>query len=111
LTEEEDEWHIFFGCREFQQVWHDAGLRAVIDSRLHKFNNNVQSMFFDICSSEPVETAGAVAMVAWCLWYNRNNWIWNGLKDTAREIATKATHMLSEWRAVNILQRNSRNSS
>jgi hypothetical protein len=65
-------------------VWNDAGLGRIIDPRLHAFNN-VKSLLFDI-------------------WYNRNNWVWNGVKDTAKELAQRDVHMLGEWCAVNTKQ-------
>ncbi|MCI26810.1 hypothetical protein A2U01_0048007, partial [Trifolium medium] len=34
-----------------------------------------------------------VAVIAWCLWYNRNNWMWNGLKDTPTSSATRAAQL------------------
>jgi ribonuclease HI len=100
---EEDDWHVFFGCSEIQQVWNEAGLRDIIEPRLRIFNN-VKSVIFDICSTEPINVAGTVAMIMWCIWNNRNSCVWNGIKDTAKEIASRAAHMLGEWMAVNILQ-------
>ncbi|PNY03900.1 hypothetical protein L195_g000310 [Trifolium pratense] len=29
-------------------------------------------------------------MIAWCIWNNKNNWVWNGFKDTAKGTAMKA---------------------
>ncbi|CAJ2629979.1 unnamed protein product [Trifolium pratense] len=53
---------------------------------------------------ETPNVAGAVATIAWCIWNNRNNWVWNGLKDTAKSIAMRAVHMTQEWQAVNDVQ-------
>ncbi|MCI19881.1 polynucleotidyl transferase ribonuclease H fold, partial [Trifolium medium] len=55
--------------------------------------------------NESATMAGNVAMIVWCIWYNRNNWVWNGVKDTAKEVM-QAVHMLGEWRAVNTVQKN-----
>jgi ribonuclease HI len=100
---EEDDWHVIFWCSEIQQVWNDTGLGRIIEPRLYAFNN-VKSLLFDICRNEDFTTAGKVAMVVWCIWYNRNNWVWNGVKDTTKEIAQRAVHMLGEWCAVNTNQ-------
>ncbi|CAJ2656055.1 unnamed protein product [Trifolium pratense] len=54
--------------------------------------------------NESATTAGNVAMVVWCIWHNRNNWVWNGVKDTAKEVAMRAVHMVGEWSAVNRMQ-------
>jgi hypothetical protein len=43
-------------------------------------------------------------MIVWCIWHNRNNWVWNRVKDTAKEVALRAVHMIGEWRAVNTTQ-------
>ncbi|PNX98658.1 ribonuclease H, partial [Trifolium pratense] len=86
---EEDDWHVFFGCRESKSVWIEAGLRGVIEPRM-QHTNNVKSIFLDICRDETPNVAGAVATIAWCIWNNRNNWVWNGLKDTAKSIAMRA---------------------
>jgi ribonuclease HI len=100
---DEDDIHIFFSCIYSQQVWFDAGMRDIINPRLLAFNN-VKSIIFDICKNESVEVAGAVAMTLWCLWNNRNNCVWNGIKHTAKEVASRAAHMLHDWRAINLLQ-------
>ncbi|GAU48422.1 hypothetical protein TSUD_405520 [Trifolium subterraneum] len=50
-------------------------------------------------NESPIE-AGNVAMVVWCIWHNRNNWVWNGVKVTAKEVAMQVVHMVGEWRAV-----------
>jgi ribonuclease HI len=107
-SHEEDERHILFNCMESNQVWIEAGLRNVIDHRLLLFND-VRSLVFDICKSEPASTVGHFAMVTWCIWNHRNNWVWNGVRDTAKEVAMRAVHMFGEWSAINSLQQNTNN--
>jgi hypothetical protein len=34
LNDEEDDWHILFGCNESRQVWIEAGMGEIIDRRL-----------------------------------------------------------------------------
>ncbi|GAU26279.1 hypothetical protein TSUD_224710 [Trifolium subterraneum] len=79
LNDMEDDWHVFFGCSDSRQVWNEAG-------------------------KETKEIAGTVAAIAWCIWHNRNNWLWNGTKDSAKGVALMAAHMIGEWRAVNMHQ-------
>ncbi|GAU44733.1 hypothetical protein TSUD_88180 [Trifolium subterraneum] len=55
-------------------------------------------------SKETNEIAGTVAAIARCIWHNRNNWLWNGTKDSAKGVALMAAHMIGEWRAVNMHQ-------
>ncbi|XP_045790350.1 uncharacterized protein LOC123885137 isoform X2 [Trifolium pratense] len=99
----EDDWHVFFGCSESRQVWNEAGLGGVIDPRIRQYDN-VKAVFFDICRNETDDIAGIVATIAWSIWHNRNNWVWNGVKDTAKGVATTAAHLIGEWRAVHVIQ-------
>jgi ribonuclease HI len=99
----EDDFHTFFTCNLSQQVWNQAGLHDVIPPRALAFNN-AKAIIFDICKSESAEVTGAVAMIMWCLWYNRNNCVWNGTNDTARDVASRAVYLLQEWRAVHHVQ-------
>ncbi|MCI91910.1 hypothetical protein A2U01_0113205, partial [Trifolium medium] len=49
-------------------------------------------------------------MIVWCIWHNINNWVWNGVKDTAKDVAMRAVHMIGEWYAVNAVHQNSSSS-
>jgi hypothetical protein len=60
----------------------NAGIREVIEPRLSGINN-VETVLFYICRNESI--TGTVAMIAWCVWHHRNNWVWNGDKDTAKD--------------------------
>jgi hypothetical protein len=71
--------------------------------RLHAYNN-VKNVIFDLCRAESETIVGNFAMVVWCIWQHRNNWVWNGVKDSAKEVALRAVHMIGEWRAVNTVQ-------
>jgi hypothetical protein len=101
----EDDWHILFGFRESQQVWKESGLREKIEPRLLAFND-VKNIIFDLCKAETGSIVGHFAMVLWCIWNHRNNWVWNGVRDTAKEIALRAGHMFGEWCAINSLNHN-----
>jgi ribonuclease HI len=90
---------------ESKQVWIEAGLRDIIERRLLG-SNDVKSLLFDICKSEPASIVGHFAMVTWCIWNHRNNWVWNGVRDTAKEVAMRAGHMFGEWSAINSLNYN-----
>ncbi|XP_045802361.1 uncharacterized protein LOC123895940 [Trifolium pratense] len=54
--------------------------------------------------NETDDIAGIVATIAWSIWHNRNNWVWNGVKDTVMGVATTAAHLIGEWRAVHVIQ-------
>jgi hypothetical protein len=65
---------------------------------------NVQSLIFEICRDEEETIVGTVAVVMWFIWNNRNNWVWNEVKEPTRGIAMSALHLIREWRAVNVVQ-------
>ncbi|MCI48229.1 hypothetical protein A2U01_0069472, partial [Trifolium medium] len=48
-------------------------------------------------------------MVTWCLWQNRNSWVWNEVKNTANEVALRAVHMYEEWLSINEVQQQNSN--
>lgn len=53
----------------------------VIRSRL-AIMNDTREVIQDIDSKEDIKVEGRVAVMAWMLWNNKNNWIWNeGKKD------------------------------
>jgi hypothetical protein len=60
-------------------------------------------MIFYICRSETVSTVGNFAMVVWCIWQHRNNWVWNGI-DSTKKVALRAVHLIGECRAVHTAQ-------
>jgi ribonuclease HI len=105
VNNDEDDWHILFGCHDSQQVWNESGLRDIVGPRLLA-SNDVEKIIFDLCRTESVSIIGHFAMVIWCIWNHRNNWVWNGVKDSAKEVAQRAGHMIDEWRAINSLQYN-----
>jgi hypothetical protein len=94
----------YFGCSDSQQVWNEFGLRDFIVPRLHAYNN-VKNVIFNLCRAESETIVGNFAMVVWCIWQHRNNWVWNSVKDSAKDVALRAVHMIGEWRAVNTVQK------
>jgi hypothetical protein len=71
---DKDDWHVFFGCRNNRRIWNEAGLGAVIEGRIQTVAS-VTEVLFDICKVEEGHVAGLVAIVAFVIWKNRNNWI------------------------------------
>jgi ribonuclease HI len=67
----------------------------------------VNNVIFDVCRFEDELTVGKFAMAVWCIWHNRNNWVWKGVKDSAKEVAMCGAHMLAEWCVVNTMQQTS----
>jgi hypothetical protein len=33
----------------------------------------------------------------WCLWNNRNQWIWHNEKEEDTQLGARANHMWEEW--------------
>ncbi|KAK2449324.1 hypothetical protein QL285_008530 [Trifolium repens] len=73
----EDDWHIFFNCHESIQAIQSAGL-----------------------DHEDRATAGRFAVLMWTLWKNRNDKVWNDVKEAGRSLGFKAMHNWQEWIAV-----------
>jgi hypothetical protein len=84
-------------------VWNEVGLRTVINSRIQFANTAIRVIC--ICRDENDNVAGTTAaVVAWILWNNRNSWVRNGVKESAKVLAMCALHMMGEWCALNVLQ-------
>ncbi|XP_058733855.1 uncharacterized protein LOC131605526 [Vicia villosa] len=94
--EEEDEWHVFFGCISTFQSWRAAGLLALIDSCIHSFHD-AKSLIFDVCSREDRRDAGRFAMVLESLWRSRNNVVWQDDREDAIRIGLQAYHNWYDW--------------
>jgi hypothetical protein len=92
----EDEWHAFFTCTTSIQARHAAGLDHVLSQRI-QHASNIHDLVLDVCSNETAEDAGRFAMLAWVLWQNRNNKVWNASQETGRNLGFKSRHMWDEW--------------
>jgi hypothetical protein len=58
---------------------------------------DVQSAIHNICANEDKQVAGLFAMVAWVLWNNRNNKVWNDVAEPGRNLGFKAKQLWEEW--------------
>jgi ribonuclease HI len=82
------------------QAWQTAGLDVVI-ARRYQHGMDARSVIHNICAYEDAEKAGLFATVAWVLWNNRNNKVWNNVAEPGRSLGFKAKHMWEEWHFVN----------
>jgi ribonuclease HI len=73
-----------------------AGLDYVILPRIQQFSS-IKDLILDVCLKESKETAGQFAMLAWVLWQNRNNQVWNNVQETGRSLGLKARCLWNEW--------------
>ncbi|XP_058768296.1 uncharacterized protein LOC131642024 [Vicia villosa] len=94
--EDEDEWHIFFGCVSTSQSWRAAGLSSIIDPRIHTFHD-AKSLIFDVCSREDRRDAGRFAVLLESLWKSRNNVVWQDDREDGIRIGLQAYHNWYDW--------------
>ncbi|XP_045792146.1 uncharacterized protein LOC123886917 [Trifolium pratense] len=52
--------------------------------------------------------AGKAAMLLWVLWQNRNNWVWNNMKEQGQQIGINAMRLWDEWEIVQAVNNSSR---
>ncbi|XP_058774306.1 uncharacterized protein LOC131648576 [Vicia villosa] len=85
--EEEDDWHVFFGCLETIECWRTAGLHDTIAPFLHHCND-IRSLILNLCNREDRKAAGRFVMMIELLWHNRNDFIWNNEKEEVSRLGT-----------------------
>ncbi|MCH93173.1 pentatricopeptide repeat-containing protein [Trifolium medium] len=95
----EHDWHFLFACNDNMHAWTAAGLDAVVLPRLQQFST-VKGVIMDVCSKEDRDVAGRMALLVWSLWNNRNNCVWNIIKEAGQQIGIKSECMWREWQAV-----------
>jgi ribonuclease HI len=94
--EPEEEWHIFIGCEAIKEAWHSMGLHNIIQSHVNNCHDFCDLMF-NICRNEAKQIAGKIAVMLWCIWQNRNNFVWNNNKMSAQQIGMQADRMWHDW--------------
>jgi hypothetical protein len=71
----------------------------------HEFSlQTLQSVLFAFAETKMIMLQEQQLLVAWILWNNRNSWVRNGVKESAKVLAMCALHMMGEWCALNVLQ-------
>jgi hypothetical protein len=100
----EDDWHVLFHCEFSAQSRHSAGLEPFLANWLQQ-GWDLRKTILSICSSTDKNAAGLFATLVWVLWNNRNNSIWNNIKEQGRNLGYKAKHLWEEWHSVQQLQR------
>ncbi|PNX61250.1 cytochrome p450, partial [Trifolium pratense] len=101
--ENEDDWHVLFGCEISKLARQAAGILQQTEARLQHITSASQ-LIHTICSTEDKETAGMFAVLAWVLWNNRNNIVWNGTNEPGRSLGIKARVLWEEWSSVQQVQ-------
>ncbi|KAK2420530.1 hypothetical protein QL285_031245 [Trifolium repens] len=95
----EEDRHVLFTCNVSVEARQAAGLDYVIMPRLQHFSS-IKDLILDVCLKEPKETAGQFAVLAWVLWQNRNNQVWNNVQETGRCLGLKARCLWNEAQLV-----------
>jgi ribonuclease HI len=98
-SEEEDDWHVLFGCESSRLAWHGAGLYNMIATYIQQ-DNSAKEIIMKLCRFSDRKDAGKAAMLIWILWNNRNNWLWNQEKEQWQQLGFKALCFWHEWDAV-----------
>jgi hypothetical protein len=79
---------VLFKCEFSTQALQAAGLEQYIvpcNQPCRSIHGSIQ----EICSSLDKKPTGLFAMLAWVLWNNCNNSVWNGMKEPRRNLAIK----------------------
>jgi ribonuclease HI len=95
----EDDWHIFFNCNDSILALQTAGLDHLVTARVHRFRTATE-LIFSICSEEDRATAGCFALILWTVWKNRNDKVWNDVKESGRSIGIKVLQHWQQWCSV-----------
>jgi ribonuclease HI len=98
-SEEEDDWHVIYGCEYSKRAWQAAGVEYLILPLLQQ-GISTKDRLLKLCRNSDVDEAGKVATLLWLLWQNRNNWIWNNEKELGQQLGIKAMQMWHDWKAV-----------
>jgi hypothetical protein len=85
----EDDWRFVVDCSASVEAITDAGLDSLLSGRVRHMRT-AADLILDICQVEDREVAGRFAMVAWTLWNNRNNKVWNGELDGGRWVGERS---------------------
>jgi ribonuclease HI len=104
----EDDLHAILTCSASVQARHYAGLDSILSHRI-QFACSLRELILDVCANESAEVAGRFAMLAWVLWHNRNNQLWNETQDTGRNLGFISQQMWIEWNNVQHVMQGSRN--
>ncbi|PNY08140.1 BZIP-like protein [Trifolium pratense] len=72
----ENDLHVFFNCSIAHDSWCATGLSSVLNNNTYQ-QTTAMDRIFALCNNENSDNVGRVAMLLWCIWYNRNDKIWN----------------------------------
>jgi ribonuclease HI len=97
--EEEDDWHVLYGCESSKAAWQAAGLNSTVVSYFQQAQS-AKDFIMQLCRHSSGSDAGKAATVIWFLWKNRNSWVWNKETEHGQLLGCKALNFWHEWQAV-----------
>nr|KYP45089.1 Putative ribonuclease H protein At1g65750 family [Cajanus cajan] len=93
---QENEWHIFFGCQTAESIWMTFGLwpstNAYIDN-----GEDFKDTIFSLISNLHHDIACKVIIILWSIWRNRNDKVWSDTTTPPGIAVHKAMQRYSEW--------------
>jgi ribonuclease HI len=95
-TNEENEWHCFFGCNIVEEVWLEAGCRQQVQEFIINATGFVP-MIFNMLAEFDGSTMSQIAMLLWSIWWRRKQTCWNEKTPTVFEVIRRARDMWSDW--------------
>ncbi|CAN1804672.1 Putative ribonuclease H protein At1g65750 [Linum perenne] len=97
-SETESERHLFGTCEVAEDCWRKVHLWEKLQSLLgaHADFKGVIDM---VLSTWPDALKETWITVLWCLWYERNQRVWNGEARTTNLIIESGTSIITEWKA------------
>jgi hypothetical protein len=101
--EVEDDIHEFFGFASASESWSTVDLSQLLHNATYQ-HNIVANRVFEMCRNEDSVTVGRVASLFWCIWYNRNNKIWNDSIQSPSQVGRMTFIIWNEWFTVHQLQ-------
>jgi hypothetical protein len=96
---DENEWHIFFSCHDSLLALQTAGLDNLITNRVQRCHTAAE-LVFSICAEENHDTAGCFALILWVVWRNRNDKVWNDVKESGRSLGIAVLQQWQQWNSV-----------
>jgi hypothetical protein len=86
----------FFSCHDSLLALQTAGLDNLITTRVQRCHTAAE-LVFSICAKENHDTTGCFALILWVVWRNRNDKVWNDVKESGRSLGIA---VLQQWNSV-----------
>jgi len=99
----EDSIHVLLKCPNAVQVWQAVNLLDKINRVLCQ-NYNMDAVIFTLLHKRPPNQSVLLATLMWSLWKRRNLKLWQQKNETVTQAVERATHLLEDWRAAQIIR-------